>query len=135
MGQSANYIKFQINDSKTEIIVKESKITNQELNSLLIKNPRGLLIIESNKVYKYNANMCQDFEGEILDRYTKYKFYNIYQVNFITYFKNLLYSKMIMILNLKKIKKIVKKSLYNFDNHFLLYIKIPTKDLRRKNKT
>lgn len=121
-----NYIKYQTNDNKTDIIVKEKKFIDNKLDSILVSNHRGFIVIESSDVYKYNANMYQDFGDDILDRCIKYKIFNIYRVSFIGYLKNIFISKIQMYLNFRKIKKIIKKSLYSFDDYYIMYMKIPT---------
>lgn len=123
---SFNYIKFQMNDNKTDVIIKEKKFIDDELDSLLVNNHRGFVAIESDNVYKYNANMCQDFGDEILDRYIKYKNFSIYRVSFIGYLKNKFISKIQMHLNFRKIKKIIKKSLYYFNECYIMYMKVPS---------
>ena len=71
--------------------------------------------------------MYQDFNNGILDRDIKYKTYNIYRVNYYEYLLNVFDSKIKMYLNYKKIKRIIKKSVYFFDNYYVFHINISKK--------
>ena len=80
-----NYIKFQINNSKTEIVESERSLVNDELDTELVRNYRGLIAIESDLVYWYEANMYQDFGDDLLDRNINYKIFHMHKVNVLKY--------------------------------------------------
>ena len=110
----SNKLKFEINNSKTEIILSEQHFINNELDGILTPNYRGYIIIQSDDVYKYNANMIQYYGDNILDRNLIYKIYNIYKVNSLKTAYNRLSSKLKLKKNIKKLIKICKNNYINF---------------------
>lgn len=117
-----NNVKFQINDSRTEVVESERNLVNDELDEALIKNYRGFIVIESDLVYWYDANMLQDFGDDLLDRNLRYKIFNIYKVNVLKYLKNKLLCKLKLKIYWWKINKIIKKSYFIFPSPSVIYI-------------
>ena len=116
-----NKFKFEINSSRTEVVLSESQLVNKELEKLLMPNHRGYVIIQSDDVYKYNANMIQYYGDNILDRNLNYKIFNIYQVNTIKTLYNKLTSRLKLKRNIKKLISIYKKNYYvDFLNIFII---------------
>ena len=116
-----NKLKFEIHSSRTEVALSESQLVNKELEELLMPNHRGYVIIQSDDVYKYNANMIQYYGNNILDRNLNYKIFNIYQVNTIKTLYNKLTSRLKLKRNIKKLISIYKKNYYvDFLNIFII---------------
>lgn len=114
--KKSNILKFEMDNSKRGIILSEKYLINNELNNLLTPNYRGYIIIQSDDVYKYNANMIQFFGDTILDRDLVYKLYNVYEENFFKSIYNKFISKLILNANLKKLWKIYIKNYILFNN-------------------
>lgn len=119
----SNELKFEMNNSKTEIILSEEHIINEELDDLLKPNYRGYIIIQSDEVYKYNANMIQYYGDNILDRNLLYKIYNIYRVNYFQKIYNKLTSKQKLKNNINKLKKIYINNYIDFSDILIMLIK------------
>ena len=117
-----NYIKFQINNSKTEIVESERSLVNDELDTELVRNYRGLIAIESDLVYWYEANMYQDFGDDLLDRNINYKIFHMHKVNVLKYLKNRFLCNLKLKIYWKKINKIIRKSYYVFPSSSVIYI-------------
>ena len=110
----SNMLKFEMNNFKTEVVLTEAHFIDKGLEDLLMPNYRGYIIIQSDDVYKYNANMIQNYGDNILDRNLIYKIYNIYKVNSLKTAYNRLSSKLKLKKNIKKLIKICKNNYINF---------------------
>ena len=117
-----NYIKFQINNSKTEIVESERRLVNDELDTELVRNNRGLIAIESDLVYWYEANMYQDFGDDLSDRNINYKIFHMHKVNVLKYLKNIFLCNLKLKIYWRKINKIIRKSYYVFPSSPVIYI-------------
>ena len=117
-----NIIKFQINKFKTEIVESERSLVNDELDAALVRNYRGLIAIESEKVFWYEANMYQDFGDGLLDRNINYKIFHMHKVNVLKYLKNKLLCNLKLKIYWRKINKIIKNSYYIFPPSSVIYI-------------
>lgn len=116
-----NILKFEMNISRTGIEEFTGTRINDELKSILIHNFRGIAIIESDKVYRYNANLIQDYGEGLADRNLKYRILEISKCNFVSYLKNKIESKVLMKIYFVKIKRIIKKTYINFGNILFIY--------------
>lgn len=119
----SNKFKFELNNSKTKVILSEIQLVNKELEELLTPNYRGYIIIQSDDVYKYNSNMIQYYGDNILDRNLIYKIYNIYKVNHFQKIYNKILSNKKLKNNIKKLKKIYINNYIDFSDGFIMLFK------------
>lgn len=119
IGESNN-LKFEMNKQSQEIILSEQNLINKELDALLISNNRGYIIIQSDDVYRYSANMIQYYGDNTLDRNLIYKTYNIYKGSRIKSLFNRLSSRLKLKRNIKKLINIYKSNYIIFNSLIII---------------